>query len=263
MNGFMGSWGSRTSGPVRRLSSARWLMVGWIGAALSAAGCGDASIEPVRVANEEWGRLSIGVGPALNFSGSTAFDPNRVADLMASELSFVDRVDVIPLSRTLAVLAREGSTRIESPEHALDVARQLGADAMLLLAVTEYEPYELPVVGIAAQLYGVPRGRPRDRLDPTRVAREGSPASEFTGAGEFGLLAQSERVFDASHAAVAYRIKEYGRLRGADGSPFGWRRTIVSQTDYLRFCCHETLRALMEPDVEDVAAESPGSQERR
>lgn len=263
MNGFMGVMGSRRSGLAARLNGVGLLMVGGIGIALSGLGCGEVSIEPVRLTNKRLGRLVIGVAPALNFSGSTDFDPNRVADLMASELGYVEKVDVIPLSRTLAVLARQGRTEIESPGHALDVARQLGADALLLFAVTEYQPYEPPVVGIAAQLYGVQGRDQGGRVDPIRVTRQASSFGDATGAGSFGLLAQSEQVFDASHDSVVERIKGYDRWRRADASPFGWRRVVVSQTEYLRFCCHETIRALMEPGLEGSENEPSVNEERR
>ncbi|MCH7701271.1 MAG: hypothetical protein IID37_06255 [Planctomycetes bacterium] len=263
MNGFMGVTGSPRSGLAARSNGVGLLMVVGIGMALSAWGCGAVSVKPVRVTNERLGRLAIGVAPAMNFSGSADFDPNRVADLMASELGYVEKVDVIPLSRTLAVLARQGRTEIESPGHALEVARQLGADALLLFAITEYQPYEPPVVGIAAQLYGVQRRDQGGRVDPIRVTRQASPFGGATGADSFGLLAQSEQVFDASHDSVVERIKGYNRWRRADTSPFGWRKVVVSQTEYLRFCCHETVRALMEPGPEGSANEPAVTEERR
>ena len=263
MNGFMGVTGSPRSGLAARSNGVGLLMVVGIGMALSAWGCGTVSVKPVRVTNERLGRLAIGVAPAMNFSGSADFDPNRVADLMASELGYVEKVDVIPLSRTLAVLARQGRTEIESPGHALEVARQLGADALLLFAITEYQPYEPPVVGIAAQLYGVQRRDQGGRVDPIRVTRQASPFGGATGADSFGLLAQSEQVFDASHDSVVERIKRYDHRRRADASPFGWRKVVVSQTEYLRFCCHETVRALMEPGPEGSANEPAVTEERR
>ena len=263
MNGFMGVMGSRRNGLAVRPTGAGLLLVAGIGIALSAWGCDAVSISPVRVTNEHLGRLAIAVAPAMNFSGSADFDPNRVADLMASELGYVDRIDVIPLSRTLAVLARQGRTEIESPGHALEVARQLGADALLLFAITEYQPYEPPVVGIAAQLYGVQRRDRGGHVDPIRVTREASSFGDAGGAGRFGLLAQSEQVFDASHDSVVKRIQGYDHQRRADASPFGWRKVVVSQTEYLRFCCHETVRALMERRIEFPENEPADAEDRR
>ena len=97
--------------------------------------------------------VRVAVAPALNHSGSAEFDPAKVGDLMASELSGLEGVKVVGVSRVLAVLAEQGDVRIRSPEHALEVCERLGVDLILVFAVTEYDAYT-PVVGLAAQLYG-------------------------------------------------------------------------------------------------------------
>ena len=86
MNGFMGVMGSRRSGHAAHRVEVGLLMVGWIGIALSAMGCSEVPIEPVRVTNDHLGRLAIAVAPAMNFSGSADFDPNRPNSL-ASDLA--------------------------------------------------------------------------------------------------------------------------------------------------------------------------------
>ena len=73
--------------------------------------------------------ITVAVAPAMNLSGSTDFEPLRVADLMASELTQVPGVKVIGVNRVLAVLSREKQSRITSPAQAVRVARELGADA--------------------------------------------------------------------------------------------------------------------------------------
>ena len=110
--------------------------------------------------------MTIAVAPALNVSGSGHLDPNAIADLMASELSYVADIEVIPVNRVLAVLADQGRTRVESPGHAWQIAEVLGADGILVFAVTEYDAYDPPVVGIASQLYGRRRLSQPVRFDP-------------------------------------------------------------------------------------------------
>jgi len=64
-------------------------------------GCRSGSrMEPLSIANPTIGPVTIAVAPALNLSGSADFDPDRFADLMASELSYADGVSVIPVSST-------------------------------------------------------------------------------------------------------------------------------------------------------------------
>jgi len=213
-------------------------------------------VDPVVVANTRMGPMTIAVAPALNLSGAADFDPNRVADLMASELCYADGIKVIPVSRVLGILAAQGRESVESQAHALELGELLGADAVLVFAVTEYDPYDPPSVGISAQLYG---SRPRSSvraLDPVAMSREAGLASSGSRTGPRGSFAQTQRVFDASHNSVVKEVREFASRRGGGGSPYGWRRYLVSQQDYMRFCCHATVRALLNggDDVEFVGA---------
>jgi hypothetical protein len=193
--------------------------------------------------------MTIAVAPALNFSGSTDFDPDKVADLMASELGQVEGVNVIPVSRVLAVMARTGLREVGSPEQARGIREQTGADAILVFAVTEYDPYEPPVVGIAAQLYGEPPWwRGQVDLDPILVSRQARPfAVGSPGDQVRNPIAQTQRVFNGAHDYVEQRVEQFAELRGDDGSAFGWRLYLVSQEHYLRFCSWEVIQELVRP----------------
>ncbi len=153
----------------------------------------------------------IAVAPALNFSGSRQFDPDQVADLMASELTHVDDVHVIGVNRVLAVLKDEGRVEIVSPAHALSVSERLGADGILVFAITEYDPYEPPVVGLAAQLYAASEP---PLVRRTRSATTG-PAAPFEAppATESSLRprAQFQRVFNAAHEIVAEDVRRFAK----------------------------------------------------
>jgi hypothetical protein len=209
-------------------------------------GCQTAGpVRPETVSNRLLGPVTIAVAPAINLSGSSDFDPNRFADLMASELSFAEGVRVIPVSRVLGVLAVQRLDRVESAVHAEQLARWVGADAILVFAVTEYDPYDPPSIGISAQLFGS-RPRPGFELpgpvDPDQpVVREVNPPEK---AGVH-VLAESQRVFDASHERIVREIRLFARQRNADESPYGWRRYVVDQQGYMRFCCHATVFALL------------------
>jgi len=209
-------------------------------------GCRSGSrIEPLSIANPTIGPMTIAVAPALNLSGSADFDPDRFADLMASELSYADGVSVIPVSRVLGALAAQGLDGVQSPSHALELTGWLGADAILVFAVTEYDPYDPPSIGISAQLYGVRTRTGNRALDPTALARQPRPPSTQGPASRGGLLAQSQRVYDASHESVVADLRRFARYRAGDESPYGWRKYMVSQQHYIRYCCHATIRALL------------------
>lgn len=191
-------------------------------------------VEPVIVPNPTLGRVTIAVAPALNLSGSTDFDPNRFADLMAGELTYAERVSVIPVSRVLGVLAAQGADRVGSPAQAREIASRVGADAILVFAVTEYDPYDPPRVGISAQLYAA-----------TPATDHPAAGDSASGGASTRLLAETQRRFDAAHADINDEIRSFARQRSADGSAYGWRKYIVSQQHFIQYCCSATIRALL------------------
>jgi hypothetical protein len=120
------------------------------------------------------------------------------------------------------------------------------------MAVTEYDPYDPPVVGLAAQVYALPGERGAE-LDPVAVSRQASPF-EMEGPADSPLRprAQSQRVFNASHDWVAEAVRKYARDRDADQSPLGWRKYVKSQQLFLRFCCWATVHDLMQQEWQRV-----------
>lgn len=217
-----------------------------VGASLL-VGCtaGGRRTDAVFIANPTLGPMTIAVAPVLNLSGSKDFDRNRLADLMASELSYADGITVIPVSRVLGILAAQGLDGVESPTHALELVALLGADAILVIAVSEYDPYDPPSVGLSAQLFGTRPGASGAALDPTALSRRANLAASAARGGDKRLLAQTQRVFSASHESVVAGIREYAALRSGDDSPYGWRKFVVSQQHFIRYCCYATIRDLL------------------
>lgn len=201
------------------------------------------TVAPVGICNHRLGPMTIAVAPAVNLSGSTAIDPERFADLMASELLLVDGVTVVPVSRVLAALGSEGRRGVESPAHAMSLLDRLGVDAILVFAVTEYDPYDPPSIGITAQLFGERRGARGVEANGESVSGI-EPGREAEAKARAGLLAQSQRSYHASHQRVVQELQDFAASRGGDSSPYGWRRFTVSQAEFIRYCCHATLRSL-------------------
>lgn len=230
----------------------RFLLLALLLIAVS-SGCRSSQRRPAVEIEGPWlDRATVAVAPALNQSGSTDFDSDRLADLMASEFAHARGVNVIPVSRVLGVLAAQGAEQVSSAAHAMEVARLVGADALLVFSVTEYDPYDPPRIGIAAQLYGSWPGQRGQRVDPVALSRSTGSAPGGIPPRKRGLLAQHQRVYDASHDAVVGSVRRFARHRDADESPFGWRKYIVSQQDFFRFCAHETIRNLLQSGVVSV-----------
>ncbi len=223
-----------------------WGGVGvWMSAGVAASiGCRSQPSGPGWIENPTFGPMSIAVAPAVNLSGSTAFDPDRFADLMASELTYVEGVEVIPVSRVLAVLQAQRADGVQSVSHAWDIREALAADAILVFAVTEYDPYDPPSIGLDAQLYGTPRSGWR-RLDPVAQSRQAALAVDPPGRRPGDPLARVQRTFDGGHEDVVAAARRFASSRSGDDNPYGWRRVLVSQQEFIRFCCHETLDALI------------------
>jgi hypothetical protein len=192
---------------------------------------------------------TIAIAPAMNHSGSSALDPLRVSDLMASELGTVEGVRVIGVNRVLAVLAEQGVSQIQTPQHAVAVCERVGADQILVYAVTEYDPYQ-PVVGIAAQLYGPHRSD--ITFDPVVDGRSARPFPVPEQPNGARPLVEVQRVFNGVHEDVQERVKKYADDRNETPTPYGWRKYMASQEWYLRFCCYAVIRELVQQPQEEI-----------
>ena len=124
-------------------------------------------------ANPAPARQVVVVAPVLNLSGTNDFDSLKITDIIASEFLAFSTVSVVPVNLTLATLDRLGKKWIEGPEDAIELARELGADATIVTVITEYNPYNPPIIGLIMQWYEVPRAAAgRERFNPSgRLAR--------------------------------------------------------------------------------------------
>ncbi len=191
--------------------------------------------------------LAIAVAPVLNLSNSVDWDPLRVTDMVASELLTFPNIAVIPVNRTLGALELMQRPGVESPEDALDLARELRADATLVVAVTEFSPYDPPILGITAQLYFTQSAPTVVAVDPTvasRTATDFAPAAAVTTAR--GPV-QFQRTFNAADPRVLEEIREYDDDGARDGrnTPFGWRVHTQSQELFIRYSMWSSMRSIL------------------
>lgn len=203
--------------------------------------------------------MSIAVAPILNFSGNFDLDPIKSADLLASELTDFDGIVVLPVSRVVAALIAEGRDQIESPRHALDIARRIGADAILVAGVTEYDPYT-PTVGLVLQLYAQSGERP-SFLREESVVRANTPAGLAASEDSLTPIGQIQKVYNATHDDVVSDVERYAHKRSAGDSPYGWQEYLKVQTQYLRFCWHDALARMATRQSGLFAAASDQEQE--
>lgn len=191
--------------------------------------------------------MTVAVAPVLNFSGEFQFDSNKAADLLASELTYVDGVTVLPVNRVIATLATQGKTQIESPEHAIQTAQMVGADAIIVAGITEYDAYT-PSVGFVLQMYTVNDRAAADAFDAVSVSRMPRPVSTASIHDPLVPTSQVQMVLNGNHEKVRKLVRAYAKPRENEDIHLGWQQYLKVQTLYLRFCWHEAIDRLMDQE---------------
>jgi hypothetical protein len=196
---------------------------------------------------------SLVVLPLLNHSGSSDFDAIRATDILVEELSQVKGpgLVVLPTNRAMKILLAHGQTHATSIEQAMDIASQLGVDGAVVGAVTAYDPYDPPRIGMVLQLFWVRADMKGQVTEPVRLSR--SPSGEgpayYAGAGP---ASQVQAMLDASDNEVVFRIQQFAKLHEGQDSSFGWRRYLVDSDSYMRFVCHELIADLMDVELHRI-----------
>jgi hypothetical protein len=200
-------------------------------------------------------RQVVVVAPVLNLSGTTEFDQLIVTDAVASELVGFPGISAVPVNSTMGALALRGKARVETPADAIELARQFNAQATLVTAVTEYRPYDPPVIGLIMQLYVVPAS-PTSANGAVTNAGDRSICSgtpELSDINESGPRVQLQRVFDAANEEVLEEVKSFADDRDGHSSPYGWHRYTKSQELYVRYCCWSLIRSILAVDQPEWA----------
>lgn len=209
------------------------------------SGCSHRSAAP-DVSQPSARPLVLVVAPALNLSNSSLVDTVKLSDVVASELLSFESIAVIPVNLARAALAARGRTHVRSPDEARELAAEFGADATLVAAITEFEPYEPPRVGLVLQWYEAAgnRASPSD-FDPVRASRSPGELTATSLSGGDAPRLQVQRVYDAASETVDAELRQYWKQRDGQTSPYGWRKTVVSQELFIRYCCWSGIRSML------------------
>lgn len=209
---------------------------------LTVSGCARTEIRPARPAISP---RAVVVAPVLNLSGSSEWDVLKVTDMVASELQKVPGFTVIPVSRALAALSMRGKRGVESADDALELASEFDADATLVTAITEFQPFDPPRVGMIMQYYSAKGGDSAPQLDPVAASRKATEVRQVSGTGSDPRTPrQVQRVYHAGDRDVLHDVKEYDHHHKGYDSPYGWRVHIKSQELFVRYCCWATIRTM-------------------
>ncbi|MFQ5806287.1 MAG: hypothetical protein ACE5I3_07550 [Phycisphaerae bacterium] len=203
---------------------------------------------PVAVEPQRTPPQVVVVAPVLNLSDSRDWDPLKVTDIVASELQSFPDVVVIPVNRTLATLALRGKKAVETPQDALDLASEFNADATVVTAITEYDPYDPPIVGIVMQWYAPARQHATSPgFDPVSASRQASEVAPAAATAEDAAapLLQVQRVYNAADKSMLADVRSFGSRRSGHGSPYAWRIYVKSQELFVRYCCWASIRSML------------------
>lgn len=236
-----------THRPLRR----GWMTCLLLAAAASvSAGCFDVEPRGEKLYNSVAGVRTIVVAPMMNLSAEPEVDMVEVTNAFGSELQQVQGVSVVPIGRVYQFLAANKMQTVGSPDEARELARVFQADACIVGAITEYDPYNPPRLGLAVQMYTVnplPAGPGTPGFDPVAIERSGVPLAVTDQVDDKPRDAVS-RVFDGRSVEVEKLARLYSREHLTDDSPFGWRLYLADQHAYIRLCCYGVIREMIGRD---------------
>lgn len=187
--------------------------------------------------------VTLAVAPIHDLTGTGQLDALALTDIFASELTQMPQVSVVPVNQTLAVMYGQGWRSLSSPEQAWQLARLLKADGVVVLAVSEYDPYDPPRLSLIAEMYLLPRQQETEGLSGEDVGRSPVPLASQPAAGSAGPTRVVQRVYEAARKSEQTQIRQYAALRDPPGK-HDWSEYLRSQKQFLRYCSWRTVLEL-------------------
>jgi hypothetical protein len=168
-----------------------------------------------------------------------------MANIMANEITKFDGLRVI---RPFQILAAGGGIPT-STEDVLRWGRQAKADAVLVAAVTDYDPYEPPRIAISLQFLRV-QARAVSAADIDKIVQSaswhrGPLALGREKAGNF--IDAFEIVYDSHEERIRKELLAYAQASEERDSPFAPdREFMVIQSRFLQFVSNQLLNRLFD-----------------
>lgn len=184
---------------------------------------------------------TIAVAPFLDEGKGNGLE---TAEIFANELAQVPGVRVIRPGHVKDAVLKDAS-RIANVQEALAAAKRLGADAILVGVVTDYDPYPPPRAGIAIQMFAEGTEGRGGGGDPTAEVLSGRPL-RVAPSERCHLVIAFERVFDAHQAATRAELRSYAESFTPEDRGFQDERYFLSVYErYLHFCANVMIRELL------------------
>jgi hypothetical protein len=216
------------------------------GCAAAAAGCRLLGFYPDDAANPIEDAPHFAVAPvAIVADGGGHLDPVALGDILAAELVQFPRVERVTRPLDVLSIMREENLTLDDELSLRRLARRLNADGIVLVTVTEFDPYYMPRVAAVARLY---------LLDPPLAARGGQAMVELGLGGratparfDLGGLVEVERVLDSSQRETFDIASRYSRrLTHRGDAVAGVDRLLNLPELYFQFVSNRLVTALFE-----------------
>jgi len=212
------------------------------------------------------------VAPLRNESGVEGVDGEAIARQLAAALTETQGVAAAPVERTIETMRKLGVNPYDGAASARSVAEAMGADAVLVGAVTAYDPYDPPQLGLSLSLYARASAirtpfKVEKEIDPLDIAGALSDTSlRFVEAEDPERPLSTVRAhFDAANHEVLRRVRAYAQGRHDEGaSPLGWRRHTASMTLFTKFAAFAAVEQLLDAERVRLARQALAAElERR
>jgi hypothetical protein len=187
------------------------------------------------------------VAPFVNLT-SKQVSGLEIADVFAGELAQFKGFQVRrPAVVMLDARQNEIALPLATVADAVKLAQASGTDAIVVAAVTEYDPYYPPRVAIALQvIYAGRRVDPAMNITPwvesgkpITVSQEDSPR----------LLAMFEDIFDSNDRLTRLEIQGYAKTHVAADRVFEEEETFLRVMDkYMQFVSNRLIRKIIETE---------------
>lgn len=200
------------------------------------------------------------LAPLRNESATTVVDPLATSDRVVEAIEQVNGVRCLPMNRTLETMRALRMPMVRSPADAQKLGDAMGVDAIVVGAITSYDPYD-PRIGLALSL--VPRTaamngvfRPVEKsLDSRTVQSSPVEMIPVTALGE--PSSSVSELFDGKNHAVQMDVRMYAEGRADKASAAGWRRYLRSVDLFAEFVAYRTVDQLMQAETIRLAKLHP------
>ena len=176
----------------------------------------------------------------LNATENPTVNELEVAQIFSTELQQFAGVKVFPAA---VVEAAARTNRLVMPQQAGELGRELNVDAVIVVFINEWDPYDVPSVGMMVLMY--------DTRNPAPAAQEGQAPAVVKP------MVVLERVYDSDQQQVMAQVEQFAASRNAGKSPMGAKSYVMVMSNYLHFVSDRVVRDLFAQVGGSVVQESP------